>query len=369
VRDRIVRRVLMTGDTVGGVWTYVLELCEGLAAHGVQVMLATMGGDPSAEQEAAASAIPNVSLLGSRYKLEWMDDPWADVEASGAWLLDLERQFAPDVIHLNTLVHGHLPFEAPVLVTVHSCVLSWWASVKGGSIPASWSRYRNEVETSLKAVDTITAPSHAMLRTVRLNYGIDSARCRVIPNGRAKARYRVGAKEDFALAAGRLWDEGKNISAVARVAGGLPWPVYLAGEQRSPNGTSVELPGCRMLGQLSPQSLADWYRRAAIYALPARYEPFGLSALEAALSGCALVLGDIESLREIWRDAAIFVPPDDAEQLAAALRVLMANRPLRKEMARRSLSRALTFTPERMALGYLEAYSELAGRRRVSCAS
>ncbi len=32
--------------------------------------------------------------------------------------------------------------------------------------------------------------------------------------------------------------------------------------------------------------------------LPARYEPFGLSVLEAALSGCALVLGDIPSLRE-----------------------------------------------------------------------
>jgi glycogen(starch) synthase len=359
----------MTGDTVGGVWTYALELCEALAPHGVQVMLATMGGYPSAQQESAVSAIPNVSLLGSRYKLEWMDEPWADVEASGAWLLDAERQFAPDVIHLNTLVHGHLAFEAPVLLTVHSCVLSWWASVKGGSIPASWNRYRNEVKTSLQAVETITAPSHAMLRTVRDNYGVDPGHCRVIPNGRAKARYRVGPKEDFVLAAGRLWDEGKNISAMERIAAGLPWPVYLAGDHRSPNGTRIELPGCRMLGQLSPQSMADWYARAAIYALPARYEPFGLSALEAALSGCALVLGDIESLREIWGDAAIFVPPDDTDRLAVALRGLMANRPLRKEMARRSFARALTFTPERMALGYLDAYRELAGGRRVKCAS
>ena len=64
-----------------------------------------------------------------------------------------------------------------------------------------------------------------------------------------------------------------------------------------------------MLGRLSAGELADWYARAAIYALPARYEPFGLSALEAALSGCALVLGDIPSLREIWGDAALFVPP------------------------------------------------------------
>jgi glycogen synthase len=56
---------------------------------------------------------------------------------------------------------------------------------------------------------------------------------------------------------------------------------------------------------------ADWYARASIYALPARYEPFGLSALEAALSGCALILGDIPSLREVWLEAAPYVSPDD----------------------------------------------------------
>ena len=68
----------------------------------------------------------------------------------------------------------------------------------------------------------------------------------------------------------------------------------------------------RLLGKLSESELARHYARAAIYCLPARYEPFGLSVLEAALSGCALVLGDIPSLRENWTGAAEFAPPDDA---------------------------------------------------------
>ena len=59
--------------------------------------------------------------------------------------------------------------------------------------------------------------------------------------------------------------------------------------------------------------------RAAIYALPAHYEPFGLSILEAAMSGCALVLGDIPSLREIWGDAAVFVHPDNRDAVARCL--------------------------------------------------
>ena len=60
-----------------------------------------------------------------------------------------------------------------------------------------------------------------------------------------------------------------------------------------------------------------WLRRATIFALPARYEPFGLSALEAGLAGCALVLGDIP-MREVWHDAAMFVPPEQPAALENA---------------------------------------------------
>jgi glycosyltransferase involved in cell wall biosynthesis len=99
--------------------------------------------------------------------------------------------------------------------------------------------------------------------------------------------------------------------------------------------------------------------RAAIYAAPARYEPFGLSALEAALCGCALALGDIPSLREVWGEAAVFVPPDDAEALRDVLEGLIANARLRREYAARARRRALEYSPRRMADGYLAAYSEL----------
>jgi glycosyltransferase involved in cell wall biosynthesis len=190
-----------------------------------------------------------------------------------------------------------------------------------------------------------------------------------VPNGRDGRRYRAGEKEPFILTAGRLWDEAKNAAAVSEVASRLPWPVYVAGESRGPNGVPVELPGCHLLGRLSQAELADWYARASIYALPARYEPFGLTALEAALSGCALVLGDIASLREVWDDSAIFVPPRDNAQLEAALRELIATPSLRQEMARRAGERARYFTPERMAEGYLSAYHSVAIDRRTMCAS
>jgi glycosyltransferase involved in cell wall biosynthesis len=101
--------------------------------------------------------------------------------------------------------------------------------------------------------------------------------------------------------------------------------------------------------------------RASIYALPARYEPFGQTALEAALSGCALVLGDVPSLREVWGPAALYVPPDDHAALHAALTMLIDDELLRRRMATKAHTRALQFTPSRMVDAYLSAYARMVG--------
>ncbi len=370
--ESALKRVLLTGDTLGGVWTFTLELAEGLAAEGFEVSLATFGGLGSAAQREEAAGIKGLEWLKSPLKLEWMDDPWSDVELAGRWLLDLEKHFNPDVIHLNTLCHGAIGWNAPVVLTVHSCVASWWAAVKREPLPANWKRYREEVTQSLQCADLVTAPSRAMLESVSESYGVDFDDARVIPNARRANRFRAEAKEPFVLAAGRLWDDGKNVRALTEVAPRLSWPVVLAGEHHSPDGTATELPDCVLLGQLSAEDLASWYARAAIYALPARYEPFGLSVLEAALSGCALVLGDIPSLREIWRDSALFVPPDDLKRLEVVLRELIEVPSLRELMGLLALSRARHYTPSRMVAEYMRAYEsvlERAAEERSACFS
>jgi glycogen synthase len=105
--------------------------------------------------------------------------------------------------------------------------------------------------------------------------------------------------------------------------------------------------------------MQDAYQRATIYALPARYEPFGLTALEAALAGCALVLGDIPTLREVWGDAAVFVPPDDHQALADAINGLIADQQRRSSLVAKARDRAQLLNAHRMAEGYMRAYREL----------
>jgi glycosyltransferase involved in cell wall biosynthesis len=366
------RRVLMTADTMGGVWTYALELARALGAAGVSVDLATMGAPLGACQWGEAGQIPSLRVFESTFRLEWMEEPWDDLARAGDWLLGLERAARPDVVHLNGYAHGALPWRAPTLMVGHSCVLSWWEAVRGGRPPRAWDRYAREVRRGLAAAGTVVAPTRAMLDGLARHYGLRGGG-RVIANGRSAAALAPARKRPFVLSAGRVWDEAKNLAALDRAADGLPWPVYVAGDDTHPQGGRITLRHVCSLGRLPAPSLAAWLARAAIYALPARYEPFGLSILEAGLAGCALVLGDVPSLREVWGEAATWVPPDHPAALRAALCALMDDDRRRGEMARRARERALGFTPERMASAYLEAYGALptGGRKleAVACAS
>ena len=352
------KRILMTADTIGGVWTYALELVRALGPYGIEVTLATMGSSLSRDQAGEAGSISNLEVIESSFKLEWMQEPWRDVEMAGDWLLEIAERKQPDLVHLNGYAHAALPWQRPVLVVAHSCVLSWWAAVKRENAPAACKPYREAVKQGLQAADLVVAPSQAMLDSVREHYGHPHAGL-VVPNGRDAGLFKSRAKERFVLCAGRLWDEAKNAAALAHIASDLRWPVYLAGEEQPPEGAAARYQNVQILGRLPTCEMASWFGRAPIYALPAHYEPFGLSALEAGLAGCALVLGDIPSLREVWGDAAWFVPPDDHEALKTSLRQLIADPTRLNQFATRARARALEFTPRRMAESYLSAYSGL----------
>ncbi|WP_394824231.1 glycosyltransferase [Pendulispora albinea] len=357
------RTILMTCDAVGGVWTYALNLARAFEESDlVRVVLAVLGPLPNASQRAAARSIRGLDLFALECRLEWMDDPWADVERSGEWLLDLEKRIRPDVIHLNMYAHGSLPFCAPVMTVAHSCVASWWSAVKKESLPARYRIYRDEVRAALASVRAVVAPTRAMLDAVQTFYG-ETAHGLVIHNGAPPWPSPKLPKAPAVLSLGRIWDEAKNIEALSAVAHRIPWPIYVAGSPAHPDGTDRVPHGVRALGWLGREALAGCLGRASIYAHPARYEPFGLAPLEAAHAGCALVLGDISSLREIWGDAALYVPPEDHDALAAAIRALIDDPALRVRMSERARFRARRFPSSAQARAYLNLYDRLMAPR------
>jgi glycogen(starch) synthase len=256
------------------------------------------------------------------------------------------------------------PFRSPKLIVGHSCVISWWEAVKGGEPPPTWDRYRRAVRAGLDAADLVVAPTAWMLSMLDRHHGPLPPSC-VIHNGR-RADGLPRAKEPLILGAGRLWDEAKNLRLLARVAHRLPWPVAIAGAAAAEGIASDEFaPGdnTRLLGKLAQGPLAEAYASASIFVSTARYEPFGLTVLEAARSGCALVLGDLPSLRELWDGVAVFVPPDDEAALLRALRSLIDDPPVLAGLAARASRRGRALDADTMVGGYLSVYRTLmAGR-------
>jgi glycogen(starch) synthase len=352
-------RVLMTTDTVGGVWSYSMELCKVLNDFNVRFCLVTMGAPMQPAQRKEVESLANVIVHETDIMLEWMEAPWKSIDTSCDWLLQIESEFQPDIIHLNCFVYGSLPWKAPLIVVAHSDVWSWWKAVKNELPPTEWNEYYNRVSKGLEGADLIVAPSKAMMNYVREIY---SAKCpgMVIYNGKSSAAFYPAEKEPFIFSMGRIWDEAKNIQLLVQAASLINYPIRIAGDN-SFGGNHVEVAGTNIsyLGKLSSTEVAEHLSKASVYVLPARYEPFGLSVLEAALSGCALVLGDIPSLREIWGDSAIYVDIDDANALAFTVNELLDNSVKRKQYAGKAIMRAMGFTTAVMGENYLNVYKEL----------
>ena len=272
-------KILMTADAVGGVWTYALELCRALQAADVQIVLATMGPEPTADQRDAAVALSNVQLVTSTWKLEWMEQPWDDVSRAGDWLLEIAERESVELIHLNGYSHAQLNWNRPVLVVAHSCVCSWWESVHGTPAPKEWDRYRQNVSAGLAAAHCVVAPTHAFLETLQALYGA-LPRTRVIHNGRSsRTDLSVEERLPAIFACGRTWDGAKNLRLLDRAGRSLPWNIYVAGSQTSPDGRTHPVAGVQALGVLPQKQVERWLSRASIFAHPALYEPFGLAVL------------------------------------------------------------------------------------------
>jgi glycosyltransferase involved in cell wall biosynthesis len=356
-------KVLMTADAVGGVWTYSTGLASALAASGAEIHLVTLGPKPQANQR---EMLPDsVRLIQSDLALEWQDPEGKDLSRARQRLGALAKQIGPDIIHLNGYREAIFDWQAPVIVVAHSCVNSWGQACGYDTFLTEprWRPYTDLVAKGLDRADRWVSPTSAFGDAIREIYRPRSQQM-VIRNGASRTAGAPIPKSPRILAAGRMWDAAKNLALLAEAAKGLGWPVLVAGA--TPPSAENQSGRIELLGELSHAELLAHMRRAAIFASPARYEPFGLAVLEAAYAGCALVLSDTPSFRELWEGAAVFVRPDDALGLRAALADLSADVTSRTRLQRAALARAKRYSTARMVAAYARLYCSLLSHSRTA---
>jgi glycosyltransferase involved in cell wall biosynthesis len=360
--------LLVTLAEVGGAQAYVAALLPALVRE-FQVTVAAYGPGPVREAAAAAGA-RFVPLRNVRRPIS----PWRDL-AGLVELVRLLRRERPDILHANSSKAGVLGRLAAVLAGVPIRIFTvhgWAFSAHSGAA----SRLYHAADRLMRPLTTATICVSERERargleartctpertTVILNAvdvarvpraGHDGARPRILSVGRLAApkdfRTLVGALAQLprgaaeALIVGDGPDRAQLEAEIARL--GLAEHVLLAGERRD-----------------VPELLAG----ADLFVLSSRSEGLPVSVLEAMAAGLPVIASRVGGLPELVADGetGMLVEAGDVDELAAALRLLLAEPALRRRLgaAGRACAEA-RFDLERFRRAHLELYSAELARR------
>ncbi|NGP18603.1 glycosyltransferase family 4 protein [Devosia chinhatensis] len=346
----------MSVDAVGGVWRYAMDLAAGLSRVGYRFTFVGFGPEPSPAQSSEAERIGQ--LLWRDAPLDWTTDDETQLDRIPQLLSEIVESAGIDLVHLNLPSQAAgLTLDVPVLVVSHSCVVTWFAGVRGTPVPPDWEWQFRRNRDGMTAADAVIAPSQSHAQMLRQSYG-EIEGLEVVLNG-SNLEVEPVAKEHVVFAAGRWWDDGKNGALLDAAAAETNWPVVMAGTQNGPNGQHLALHNVEALGHVPHDELARRVAQAAILASPSRYEPFGLAPLEAARAGAALVLADIATYRELWDGAALFAAPDDAAGFAAAINRLADDDDLRADYAQRAKARSARYSIDAQVTAMQDVYDGL----------
>lgn len=217
----------------------------------------------------------------------------------------------------------------------------------------AWHRHAG-LACARRALAVITVSEFSRRELIELA-GLDPARLAVVPGGVGEAFRPAADEARDAETAARLRltrpyvltvataDQRKNLRALQRSADRLARlgvELVWAGDSRPHFTHSVRAGGLRALGYVPEADLPALYRGALAFALPSRYEGFGLTCLEAMACGVPVVAADRAALPETTGGAALLADPDDEDGFADAVVAAATDRDLRERLQALGLRRA-----------------------------
>ena len=140
------------------------------------------------------------------------------------------------------------------------------------------------------------------------------------------------------------------LEALSKIENNQNWTLGVAGDLKCDQGYAQSIfvrfhhllssGRITFLGEVSHEEMSSLFRSSDIFVLPTMYEAFGMSILEAQVSGLPAVVFDVGGVGEIITDGVtgVLVPPFDANLLSRAIEQLIANNEYRERLSEAALS-------------------------------
>lgn len=109
-------------------------------------------------------------------------------------------------------------------------------------------------------------------------------------------------------------------------------------------------------GYVVGDEIGSLFAQADFFILPSLYEGFGTTVLEAFASGTPAIVSNVSSIPEIAGEAAEFVNPLDAQNIADAMLKLAADENLKQSLREKGKKQVENFNWEKCARETLEVY-------------
>ena len=278
------------------------------------------------------------------------------------WLWGMAREMGrlgADLVHGPDFAVPYIP-RRPSVLTLHD--LSPW--MKAGWRPAAQRvRRRTPMLLELGIATMVVTPGEAVRKQAIERFRLRPERVVVVPEAAASWFRPVPAAPatPYFLFVGTL-EPRKNLPALVEawreVRRHYPVELVLARRRRADFAALAEEPGLRILGEVPDEALPQLYSGALAFVYPSLYEGFGLPVLEAMQCGACVIVS--RAVAEAAGDAAVYA--ETPQELAQAMREVVARPEWRAEMGARSLNRAREFSWERTAQMTHQVYEE--ARRR-----
>jgi len=303
-------------------------------------------------------------------------------------LRDLMSRERFDIIHDNqTLGYGLLLAKSlgvPIVATIHHPIsIDMAASL--AEVKSWLTRFRRTIFYSFlimqgvvsRRMDRVVMVSKASAEDTIRAFKLREDRVRIVHNGIDTGIFRrldhVEKEPNSLVIVGKTEDKKKGVpfllKAVQLLKDDVDVKVNVVGIQGPDDGYRTKLVqelgiGDRVTftGQIGADELVRLYSSAEIAVTASLYEGFGLPAAEAMACGTPVIATRAGALPEIVGEygTGILVPPADPPALAAAIKRLLADRPLRQRMGEAARKRIEeSFSWEVAAGKTLEVYEEV----------